>query len=30
VHLFVGRVLYKGELDITHLLGFKGAVESAS
>jgi hypothetical protein len=29
VHLFTGRVLHEGELDITHLLGFEGAIESA-
>jgi hypothetical protein len=26
VHLFTCRILYKGELDFTHLLGFEGAI----
>ncbi len=28
VHPFTGRVLLKGELDVTHLFRFKGAIES--
>jgi hypothetical protein len=29
VHLFTCRILHKGELNITHLLGFEGAIGSA-
>jgi hypothetical protein len=30
VYLFTGRILYKGEPNFTHLLGFEGAIGSAS